>query len=96
MQHQLTVTANKVTTTSKRYTVERVNDKVNYYYVNYDYPGLVWRNAIIFTILHILYVYGFYLSLAQTSWSSWLFSKYNNNDPQAPIAEVCWPPITLG
>ena len=58
---------------TKRFIVRRVKGNVNYYYTNYDYPGLVWRNAIIFAILHVLYIYGFYLSLAKTRWSSWLF-----------------------
>lgn len=61
--------------TQNRYIINKVNKYVSYYYVNYDYPGLVWRNAVIFSVLHLLYVYGFYLSVAQTSWSSWLFSK---------------------
>lgn len=60
-------------TTSKRYLVQHIKKDVAYYYVNYDYPGLVWRNAIIFAILHLLYLYGFYLSVAQSTWSSWLF-----------------------
>lgn len=63
-------------TTYKRFTVEKVNNNVSFYYINYDYPGLVWRNALIFSALHVLYVYGFYLSVIHTSWSSWLFSKF--------------------
>lgn len=57
----------------KRYIIKQIKDDVSYYYVNYDYPGIVWRNAIIFAILHLVYVYGFYLSVSQSTWSSWLF-----------------------
>lgn len=59
----------------KRFIINKVNGDVSYYYVNYSYPGLVWRNAIIFAILHLLYVCGFYQMVTQTSWPSWLFSK---------------------
>lgn len=68
--------SSEVPSPNQRYIVRKVNKDAKYYYVNYDYPGLVWRNAIIFIVLHILYSYGFYLSLAKASWSSWLLSKY--------------------
>lgn len=55
-----------------RYMVRKVND-AQYYYIRDDCTGLVWRNAIIFTILHVLYIYGFYLAVAKSKWSSWLF-----------------------
>lgn len=61
--------------TKKRYIINRVNKDVSYYYINYDYPGFVWRNAFIFIALHLVYIYGFYLSVARSNWSSWLFSK---------------------
>lgn len=57
-----------------RFIVRNVaQGQVNYYYVNYEYPGIVWRNALIFTLLHLLYTYGFYSSLFRSSWSCWLF-----------------------
>lgn len=45
----------------------------NYYYIGHGYPCLVWRNVLLFAILHALYLHGFYLSLFSTSWSCWLF-----------------------
>lgn len=56
-----------------RFIVDKVSKDVSYYYVNHNYPEMVWRNAVIFTILHSLYAYGFYLSLLHTSWTCWLF-----------------------
>lgn len=56
--------------------IVQVNRDVQYYYVNYNWPGFVWRNAIIFAILHMLYLYGFYLSLARISWINWFFGKF--------------------
>lgn len=59
-----------------RFTIFQVSKGVKYYYVDYNYPGFVWRNAIIFAIIHALYCYGFYLSMARVGWACWLFSKY--------------------
>lgn len=58
------------------FNVVDVKRDVQYYYVDYKYPGFVWRNAIIFSILHLLYLYGLYLSIVTISWSNWIFSKY--------------------
>lgn len=66
-------TSQSLVNDNNKYIVRRINQQVDYYYTKYDYPGLVWRNAIIFTILHALYVHGFYLSLFAASWSCWLF-----------------------
>lgn len=63
----------------KVYTIYYANENVKYYYVNYNYPGFVWRNAIVFAILHAFYCYGFYLSMAKVSWSCWLFSEYRDS-----------------
>lgn len=60
-------------TKSDRFVVRKLKDNVDYYYVNYDFPGFVWRNAFIFSFLHMLYLYGFYLSLFKSQWSCWLF-----------------------
>lgn len=73
LEDEQQVAANKPTTTSKRYFINKINKDVSYYYLNYEYPSLVWRNAFIFGTLHLLYAYGFYLSVAQTSWASWMF-----------------------
>ena len=58
----------------KRFLIRTVKPDVKYYYVNYAFPGFVWRNAIIFSVLHVLYAYGLYLSLFRTSWYAWLFA----------------------
>lgn len=48
---------------------------VQYYYVDHNYPGFVWLNAYVFGVLHLLYAYGFYLTITRISWSNWIFSK---------------------
>lgn len=43
----------------------------------YDTHGspIVWRNIILFAILHSIYVYSFYVCLVYKCWYTWIFSK---------------------
>lgn len=39
---------------------------------------LVWRNIILFIYLHMVALYGMYLSLTAAKWGTVIFGKYNN------------------
>lgn len=39
-------------------------------------PQLVWRNIILFTYLHFVGLYGFYLCFTSAKWATIVFGKF--------------------
>lgn len=49
--------------------------KSNYYYVDQRKYGIVWRNVILFALLHCVYLYGFYAMFTYKRWNTWFFRE---------------------
>jgi len=46
-----------------------------YIYLDEKKYGIVWRNVIIFTVLHLLAFYGLIINLKACAWNNLIFSK---------------------
>lgn len=87
MNDHNSVSIKQTTAKPERYFIKRISNNNNdegiknatttdYYYVNYDYPSIVKSNVVIFTVLHLIFAHGFYLTTVTISWPLWIFSKY--------------------
>lgn len=50
-----------------------------YIYISSGQVGVVWHNVLMFALLHTVYVYAFYLLIANKLWHTWFFRKYPNS-----------------
>ena len=49
--------------------------KIRYLY-NTRGSEIVWRNVLLFFILHTVYIFGYYVCFANKCWYTWIFSKF--------------------
>lgn len=55
--------------------VNSVTGKQIYYLFNVRGPHFVWRNIVLFLLLHFLYLSSFYVCFKYKCWSTWIFGK---------------------
>jgi stearoyl-CoA desaturase (delta-9 desaturase) len=53
-----------------------LQEKIRYYYIDAKKWGIVWRNAFMFFVLHVVYIYGLYNLFASKLWYSWMFGYW--------------------
>jgi hypothetical protein len=51
------------------------NNKVRYIYTTVG-SGIVLRNVFLFFMLHLIYIYSYYVCFANKCWYTWIFSEY--------------------
>ncbi len=57
----------------RQFNVHQSENKVRYVFVDKRRYGLVWRNIIVFAILHVVYLAGLAYLIYQKLWSAWIF-----------------------
>jgi len=58
----------------KSYSSTNRSDKVRYIY-NTSGSAIVWRNVFLFFVLHLIYLYSYYVCFTNKCWYTWIFSK---------------------
>jgi len=61
-------------------------DSDRYDYVDSLNSRIVWKNVILFTVLHIIHVYSLYLLIATKAYKTWIFRKSNR-----VVCSSCFP-----
>jgi len=51
------------------------SNKVRYIYTTVG-SGIVLRNVLLFLILHLIYIYSYYVCFVNKCWYTWIFSEY--------------------
>ncbi|XP_053207841.1 acyl-CoA desaturase 1-like [Panonychus citri] len=64
---------NKINQQSKE-LLTKSSDSGIYLYINKDSYGIVWKNVIVFTILHLLTIYATIVLIRDRVWNTWIFA----------------------
>lgn len=66
---------NKINQQSKE-LLTKSSDTGIYLYINKDSYGIVWKNVIVFTILHLLTIYATIVLIRDRVWNTWIFGEF--------------------